>query len=303
MVKRIIKKVLVIIWHVFAVIGVLATAAIIYVQSIDATINVAPDYKKQLAKRVKLLQQAGDYGADTVAFHIHSVQDSTRAQEIRAYFNTDSIVGNVATTWDKTVALARFVATHIPHANQKVMPEKRNAIALWEYTKTVEPAFNCRLHSIMLFELLSAAGINATYITCMPKDSTDTDCHVVNQVWLPELNKWAMIDSDFGGNYATDETGTPLSLEEIRERYIAGERIYYHQAFAEGSDEPSFYYAYMAKNTYWFSSWETLTYDKEPITDNPNPGRYINLVPSGFEPFNKDSLDMVTRDARQFWAK
>lgn len=303
MVIRKIKKVLVFLWHVFAIFGVLSTCVIIYLKSIDAKINIEPDYKMKLAKRVKLLQKAGDYGSDTVIFNIHSLQDSIRAQEIKAYFNIDSIVGNSVTTWDKTIALAKFVATHIPHANQKVMPEKRNAIALWEYSKTIEPAFNCRLHSIMLFELLSAADISATFITCMPKDSTDTDCHVVNQVWLPELNKWAMIDSDFGGNYATDKSGTPLSLAEIRERYISGEDIFFHKGLTEGSNEVDFYYAYMAKNTYWFSSWETPTYDQEPRSQNLNPGRCIHLVPAGFEPFHNDSLDMVTRDAKRFWAK
>ena len=112
-----------------------------------------------------------------------------------------------------------------------------------------------------------------------------------------------MIDSDFDGNYATDKSGTPLSLAEIRERYISGEDIYYHKGFAEGSNEIGFYYAYMAKNTYWFSTWETPTYDQEPSINNPNPGRYIHLVPAGFKPFTKDSLDVVTYDANQFWAK
>ena len=302
MVIRKIKKVFGIIWHVFAIIGVLSTGTIIYLKYIDATVNIEPGDKKKLAERVKLLQQAGSYNPDTVTFNIHSLQDSAKAQAIKEYFNIDSIVGNSATTWERTLALAKFVATHIPHANQSVQPEKRNAIALWEYTQNIEPAFNCRLHSIMLFELLSAADISATFITCMPKDSTDTDCHVVNQVWLPELNKWAMIDSDFGGNYATDKSGTPLSLAEIRERYISSKEIYYHKEFTEGSDKINFYYAYMAKNTYWFSSWETPTYDQEPRNQNPNPGRYIHLVPSGFEPFIKDSLDMVTCDTNQFWA-
>ena len=298
-----IKKILAILWHLFAVIGILLTATIIYLNCIGANVNIEPGDKMKLAEQVELLQQAGSYGSDTVTFNIHSLQDSIKAQEIKAYFNIDSIVGNSATTWDKTIALAKFVASHIPHANQRVMPEKRNAIALWEYTKNVEPAFNCRLHSIMLFELLNAIDISATFITCMPKDSTDTDCHVVNQVWLPELNKWAMIDSDFDGNYATDKSGTPLSLAEIRERYISGEDIYFHNEFTEGSNEINYYYAYMAKNTYWFSSWETPTYDQEPMMQNPNSGRYIQLVPAGFEPFRKDSLDVATCDANQFWAK
>ena len=301
-IHKTIKKVLVIFWHIFAFIGVLFTAFVIYLKCIDAKIEIDLDYKKELAKRVDLLQQAGVYAPDTTSFNIHSLPDATKAQEIKAYFNIDSIMGNSATTWEKTLALAKFVASHVPHANQSVQPEKRNAITLWEYTKNVEPAFNCRLHSIMLFELLSAADISATFITCMPKDSTDSDCHVVNQVWLPELNKWAMIDSDFNGNYATDEAGTPLSLAEIRDRYISGDDIYFHESFVLASKEITFYYAYMAKNTYWFSSWETPTYDQE-TGGKRREGRYIHLVPSGFKPFHIDSADIVTSDASQFWAK
>lgn len=302
-IRKAFKKVFVIFWHIFAVIGVLATALLIIWSNKDENIKIEPDYEIELAKYATLLQQAGGYTPDTTTFNIHSLPDSMKAQELKAYFNIDSIVGYSTTTWDKTLTLARFVASHVPHANQSVQPEKRNAIALWEYTKNVEPAFNCRLHSIMLFELLSAAGINATFITCLPKDSTDSDCHVVNQVWLPEINKWAMIDSDFNGNYATDKSGTPLSLAEIRDRYISGDDIYFHQAFAAGSNEICFYYSYMAKNTYWFASWETPTYDQEPDKQNSNPGRYIRLVPSGFRPFRTDSTDIVTSDVNKFWAK
>jgi len=301
--RKAFKKVLVVFWHIFALIGVLVTVLLIIVSYRGINIEINPDYEIELENYAALLQQAGDYVPDTTTFNIHSLPDSAKAQEIKAYFNIDSIVGYSTTTWDKTLTLARFVASHVPHANQSVQPEKRNAIALWEYTKSVEPAFNCRLHSIMLFELLSAAGINATFITCLPKDSTDSDCHVVNQVWLPELNKWAMIDSDMNGNYATDKSGTPLSLAEIRERYISGDDIYYHEAFAAGSNAICSYYAYMAKNTYWFASWETSTYDQETDLQNTNPGRYIRLVPPGFEPFHADSDDIVTSDANQFWAK
>lgn len=45
--------------------------------------------------------------------------------------------------------LTCFVASSIPHDNQKKWLKLVNAIGLWEYTKEVAPAFNCRLHSIL----------------------------------------------------------------------------------------------------------------------------------------------------------
>ena len=135
----------------------------------------------------------------------------------------------------------------------------------------------------------------------MPEDKNEFDCHVVNHVWLPELDKWAMIDSDSGGNWASDSNGTPLSIPELRDYYIYGKDIYFHPEFGASSCKKSHYYGYMAKNTFWFSCWETHQFGQEP-SDGRNVGRYISLVPKGYEPFGLNQADIVIHNAEQFWA-
>lgn len=250
---------------------------------------------------IDILKQSEPYSKDSRKFNIHAVSNPKRAAEIREYFRLDTLYADTASTWEKAIAIAKFVAKNIPHANQKQQPERKNAIYLWEYTKNVEPAFNCRLHSIMLFELLSSVGIEATYVTCMPKDRHDQDCHVVNQVWIPEQGKWAMIDSDMGGCYATDSVGNILSLPEMREHYIQDKTILYHPQFGEPAGKDFWYYDYMAKNTYWFSCWETIHFDQEPA-EGKDVGRYIHLTPDGYRPFGTNWGDIVTHDEEQFWA-
>lgn len=291
----------IVLWTVFSLVFTAAVFLVLFLWKEDRNMSEQIENEKMYEEKVALLRLGNTYHADSVRFHIHSVRDEQRAKETRDYFNLDSIIGGASTTWEKTLALASFVASNIPHANQTQWPERLNAISLWEYTREVEPGFNCRLHSIMLYELLVSAGIEATYITCIPEDQNDVDCHVVNQVWLPELGKWAMVDSDFW-NYASDEDGTPLSLCEIRDRYIAGEKIYYHQDFGEGSCQVDYYYAYMAKNTYWFTCWESLHYDQEPYSLNPDPGRFIILVPDGYKTPPSGWDEVVTHDDGQFWA-
>ena len=176
--------------------------------------------------KIELLKNAGKYAPDRVSYNFVYQQDTAKAQQIREYFRLDTIVKPTEVTWNRAIALARFVAKNIPHANQNNYPKKCNAIGLWEYTRTTEPAFNCRLHSILLHELLLSEGIVNRFVTCLPADSLDSDCHVVNQVWLPEIQKWAMLDSDMRA-WAEDENGTPLSLAEMRERYINGQEIIY----------------------------------------------------------------------------
>ena len=297
------KKFLKVIWGIFAVIGILFTVRVLFLLNGNTTISIYPSTKGRYSEYLERLQKSGPFEKDTTAFEMKIIQDTVRAKEIRDYFQLDKLYDADADTWTKALAIGKFVASNIPHENQKVEPEHRNAIDLWEYTKNVAPAFNCRLHSILTFELMLAAGLDARYVTCMPGDRYDTDCHVMNEVWLPELGKWAMIDSDMGGNYASDLDDTPLSLREIREHYISGEAIQYHPGFKKASTKVNEHYSYMAKNTYWFNCWETLSYYQEDAENRGREaGRQINLVPAGYEGFNIDEGEIVTTDADTFWA-
>ena len=299
-----IKKPFSIIRNVLAILGGITIVALIVIWFISPNYDVEI-YKNNIGlykNRLNALRSSGDYAADTNVFSMQIIQDSARAKEIRDYFQLDTLFPENADTWEKAVAIGKFVSSNIPHDNQRIWPEHVNAIGLWEYTKEVAPAFNCRLHGIMTFELLLAENIKARYVTCMPQDKDDPDCHVVNEVWLPELNKWAMIDTDMGGHYVSDIDGTPLSLQEMREHYIAGKKMKMYPAFGQGSSKVDDYYAYMAKNTYWFSCWGTLSYYQEDYKiENVIRDSYLHLVPSGFEPFEIGGGTTITTNASQFW--
>ena len=299
------KKFLKFIWGIFAVIGILFSAYYIGLRLTHGRfyITIHQKYDARFDEFVDLLRSAGPYQKDSTTFEMKILQDSAQAKEIRDYFNLDSLYDADADTWTKALAIGQFVASNIPHDNQEIDPEHRNAIALWEYTKNVAPAFNCRLHSILAFELFLAASIDARYVTCLPEDRTDNDCHVVNEVWLPELGKWAMIDTDMGGHYFSDVNGTPLSLREMREHYISGEDMILYPQFKINGKKKKDQRAYMAKNTYWFYCWETLSYNQEDGDNRGRPiGRAIHLVPPGFEPFIYYDDQVVTSDADTFWA-
>ena len=257
--------------------------------------------KVRYGEMVKLLREAGHYKADTANVAINYVPDIKRAEEIMEYFCLDSLYDACASTWEKTLAIGKFVATNIPHDNQKEYPEYVNAIGLWEYTKNVAPAFNCRLHSILTYELLTSAGIKARYITCLPYDRNDNDCHVVNEVWLPEIGKWVMIDTDMK-RYVADRKGNLLSLAEIREHFINDKKVIVYHNFDDPRSKISYYHAYMAKNTYWFCRWGDLGFyqeDRKTFPESKLRSRYYALVPEGFETFS--GKEITTYDPEQFW--
>ena len=296
------KKFLKVVWGIFAFIGILTTTSLLYAYFAKYYITIHQLPEKRYDDYVQLLRTSGALEKDTITFEMKMIQDTIRAKEIQNYFNLDSLYDADADTWSKALAIGQFVASSIPHDNQKIEPEHRNAIDLWEYTKNVAPAFNCRMHSILTFELMLAAGLDARYVTCLPEDEDDSDCHVVNEVWLPEQKKWVMIDSDMG-HYIANLDSVPLSLKEIREHYISGEGMVIYDLLKNAPMKDDDYAAYMAKNTYWFRCHETLSYYQEdPENRKRDAGRHINLVPAGFVSFVKDNGNVSSSNADIFWA-
>ena len=252
--------------------------------------------EKNHSKNVELLKTCEPYVAGTESVQKEYLVDEQRALEIRQYFKTnagldlDALAASDKSTWEKAVELAVFVAKNIPHDNQKKFLKERNAVTLWEYSRQVPTGFNCRWHSTLLSELLLSIGIRNSFVTCLPYDKNDGDCHVVNIVWLPELEKWAMIDSDMT-EYVTGVEGLPLSLEEMRE-YIQKDIPFTVNVLSGFEDswvaKPSgleYMQAYWAKNLYWFQTYMVYAFDLEYAYDS-NGARvfgkyYVSLLPGG----------------------
>lgn len=261
-------------------------------------------------ENIEKIQNCAPYNQEGASseFEIKYLIDENRAAEIRAYFkenaglDLDALAASDKSTWEKAVELAVFVAKNIPHDNQKEWLQERNAISLWEYSRRIPSGFNCRWHSTILSELLLSIGIKNRFITCLPEDKNDGDCHVVNVVWLPELNKYAMIDSDMV-EFVTDENGIPLSLREMRAVVESGKSLNinvlpgFENSWVAKPSGIKYMQAYWAKNLYWFSAHTVYGFDLEGKTIPED--FYVCLVPPGYE----CNSELVTSNEMVFWGE
>lgn len=254
----------------------------------------------ELIPRVEQLRASGTFEPDTASFSFEYIAPAEQTQAIRDYFRLDSLLAGVADTWSKTVKLAT-IAAQVKHDNPDPWPSERNAIDLWEWSMKNPGGFNCRMHSVLLQELLLAEGIINRIVTCMPEDESDQDCHVVNVVWIPEQRRWVMIDSD-NGCYIADENSVPLSLREMRERFIAEQPMEVYSL--EGDKITNTYLLpYWAKNLYYFNSIETTTYG---IETSRTPGQTYVYLFSDAKIRDRVAVSnpnaVFTTDADRFWA-
>lgn len=277
----------------------LCIVAIIVIKLFFKDEVIASLTKQRKKYYVEVLRDA-KYALDTVTVTERYCMDDENLAKVKGHFRLDTLFDGTEDTYAKALKIQRFVSDRLPHGNPPEMPEQLNAIELWAFADSTGYQLNCRHHSIVMRDLLMSVGIKARYITCMPQDEEDRDCHVVNEIFSPELDKWIMIDSD-QDIVLTDMTGMPLSIRELRDKLIAGEPYLINGQSSEGH----FYDMYMAKNSYWYSKHELGCMDTE--TDGLLPGdRRISLIPVGFK-VESGSTRWVfdntvhTTDPDEFW--
>ena len=94
----------------------------------------------------------------------------------------------------KIINLLHFVHDEMPHNGNHRAFAEMDAIDLYNYVKTTGEGVNCRQLAISLCEVYLSMGIPARYVTCMPADPNDGECHVINAVWSRQLQNWLWID-------------------------------------------------------------------------------------------------------------
>ena len=79
---------------------------------------------------------------------------------------------------------------------------------------------NCRGISIIFSGVLRANGIKAFYEGLFPLNVEDTECHIVNEVYVEDFNKFVLFDASLCAVYKLD--GAYLNSIEIKNAIIAG---------------------------------------------------------------------------------
>ena len=176
--------------------------------------------------------------------------------------------------------------------------------SLYNYYKATGKGVNCRQLAISLCEMYLSMGIPARYVTCMPADSLDYECHVINTVWSSQLQKWLYIDPTMDA-WVTDENGTLLSIAEVRERLINDQPLVLCETanWNHESQQTKEYYleTYMAKNLYYFVCKKLNRFNPESVYRDNDPEGDVRLIPVGF--VNNNWKCDTTTDPEVFWAK
>ncbi len=254
---------------------------------------------------LNVLKKSAPYGKETKSESpfVYQPKESLNLRMVREYFQLDSIAGT-GDEMSKIINLLHFAHDNIRHDGSNRAFAEMDAIDLYNYHKTTGKGVNCRQLAISLCEMYLSMGIPARYVTCMPADPFDMECHVINSVWSSQLGKWLYIDPTMDA-WVMDEGGSMLSIAEVRERLIDGRPLVLCETANWNHESPQTkeYYLeqYMAKNLYYFVCKKISRFNPESIYRDNDPTQDVKLIPEGFD--NDNYKCEYTTDPEYFWAK
>lgn len=250
-----------------------------------------------------LLKNSSKYvknGNDSLPEFVYQDAEDNCLQNVRTYFNLDSVAGD-GDEISKILNILHFVHNAIKHSGSNFALCEFDAIDIYNYYKTTGKGVNCRHLAIALNEMYLSMGIPSRYVTCLPFDRNDPDCHVINAVWSSQYQKWIWIDPTFEA-YVKDESGSFLSIAEVRERLIDGRPLFLNEDanWNNQNKQTKEYYleTYMAKNLYWFDCATNFRFNPESRYRYSGT-EYISLTPSEYVIAKSSSA--ITHDPDFFW--
>ena len=259
--------------------------------------------------RLAILQKSSAYikeDIDSLPQFVYQDSGDYRLMNVRDFFDLDSVAGD-GDEISKILNILHFVHKAIRHDGGNFALCEFDAIDIYNYHKSTGKGVNCRHLAIALNEMYLSMGIPSRYVTCMPYNTRDQDCHVINSVWSSQYQKWIWIDPTFEA-YVKDENGNFLSISEVRDRLIEGRPLFLNEDANwnyENKQTKEYYLeSYMAKNLYWFDCVTNYCFNPESRYRNVE-NKHVVLTPSTYETpatYEKSSdWAVITHDADYFW--
>jgi hypothetical protein len=267
------------------------------------------------SKFLLTLQKDDKYSKDEKrnppAFTYQPASDTNLAA-LKNTFNLDSIAGK-GDDVSQIINLMEWVHYLIPHDGSKGNPQTKNAMSFILECKQNKATLNCRGLGITLNEVYLAEGFKSRFVTCLPKDTTDQDCHVITMVWSTSLKKWLWMDPTFMA-YVMNENGELLSIAEVRYRLITGRPLILNpdanRNHAARQTKNDYLGDYMAKNLYKLECPVSSEYNYETHSEGKSRS-YIQLLPGIAAPAARAQKDKhgvtsctvyYTNNPDAFWA-
>ena len=170
---------------------------------------------------------AGVRYSDTLAAtypFVYPAADSPYLTELRQRYRLDTVGGGATDDLQTVLALLNWTHRQWSHNGSNV-PSKSDALTILAEAATGQQ-FRCVEYGIVSRDALASRGYRARVLalkTAKVETTRQGAGHVLAEVWLPQYQKWALIDGQF--NVLPLLNDRPLNAVELRAAWTADEAV------------------------------------------------------------------------------
>jgi len=143
-------------------------------------------------------------------------------RQLREREALDEVVARGKTHFDRILALKGWTGGQWKFGSPVPYPPW-NALTILDGVRAGKHGGWCGQYAQVFLQALLSMGYRARYIEIGPRDNPYG--HFTTEVWLPDRNKWAVIDPtplEDNDCYFVDRSGVPLSAMEIHRALVTG---------------------------------------------------------------------------------
>lgn len=222
----------------------------------------------------------------------------TGLMKIQKDFQLDSVIGK-GNEVSQILNLLHWVHNTFPHDGTRDAPKSSSIHNLMNICISDHKTVDCGTLATVLNNCYLSLGFKSRRVVCLPKDSTDFDCHSIITVYSNTLNKWLWIDPT-NDAYVMNEKGELLSIAEVRKRLVENKPLILNPEanwnHRMSITKEGYLYNYMAKNLYALMCF--VSGGGESQSNLLLPVEYKGIIPRV-----KTNHPKCTNNPDVFWAK
>lgn len=199
--------------------------------------------------------------------------------KLKVDFKLDSIIQDATSDFEKVLRIQSWVNSRWKHDGDH-RPEKNDAYFILKQAEKGE-RFRCVEYSFVASECLKSLGFKVRGVGLMTKDIDEVNYgggHVVNEVYIPDLEKWIFIDPQY--DVISVQDGIPLNAVELQ--HVIANKTPFEIINPNKSIEKEAYINWIGPYLYYF--YVSLNKGQVSILDRIfGIEKQLTLVPIGAE--------------------
>jgi hypothetical protein len=188
------------------------------------TITTEDEQAPSWASELKVIRVRNETIAPHSIPFVYETRDRGYLKKLREQYRLDDVVAGAKDELELIARLARWTSEQWKHPGHigKVYPRWNALEILTPHDDGTPIGGFCQQYAVVFLQACESFGLIGRCVSLSPGNETSLgrSGHETTEIWSNQFGKWIYVDGNLAWYAADQESGTPLSLLELRDRQL-----------------------------------------------------------------------------------